>query len=399
MASRVSHLERSVNRWLTIPEANAAGRLGLYRIIYAVSALMYALSAYNYAEISTVPTYNWRPVAIIAWVNSIPSADVLNILSGIYIISLVFVLFGLWTRGSTLMTLVSGTLFSSMMFSFGKIDHADTFMRVYIPAVMLFASWGKLYSVDTLLAQRRGALSLNPREDSLRFSWPILFLFWMLCIFFMMSGVIKAVPPGQWIVDPDLMRKFMLEYNSIDQPVYIRHVLAQIPLLPTLLLWGGLLFETCYPLAVINKHWRTLYVSSTVFFHLTTGILLGIAFDATLFLYILFFDLWGLFDRFVSIKKRDRLSGFAHRIPLLGWLGMVAVLSLALLLSFHSSSIGPLYPQITALFSRYVWYIVVPIATYGIFRSLPKVVHPIVRRFRQRRQSATLTGEATSSPV
>jgi hypothetical protein len=330
---------------------------------------------------------------------TIPSAEVLNLLYAVYIISLVFLLFGLQTRWSTLVVLISGTLFAAIMNSFSKIDHADTFIRVYIPAVMCFVPWGRLYSADALLAQRRGVMPVSPREDGLSYSWPILFLFWLLCIFFMMSGVIKAVPPGQWIVDPDLMRKFMLEYNSIEQPVYLRHILAQLPLVPTLLLWGGLAFELFYPLAVINKDWRTFYVSSTVFFHMMTGITLGIAFDTNLFLYILFFDLWLVFDRIVAPQKRERLSVAAQKVTILGWVGIIGCVSAVILLTYHNPVTGPAYRHFVALFSLNVWYIAVPIAAYGICKSLPKILQPLTRRLRERGQANRAASEVTSSPA
>ncbi len=397
--AKVNRFERSVNHWLTTPEENAAGRLGLYRIIYAVSALMYGLVTLNYAEIATMPAYNWRPVAILAWMPAIPSADVLTMIYVTYIVSLVFLLFGLWTRWSTLVVLISGMTFAGIVYSFGKIDHSDTFMRVYIPTVMLFGPWGKLYSVDALLAQRRGAAPLDPRDGSLRFSWPILFLFWLLCTFFMMSGVIKAIPPGQWLLDPDLMRKFMLEYNTIEQPVYIRHVLANLPVVPTLLLWMGLAFELFYPLAVINKSWRTFYVSSTVFFHMMTGITLGIAFDVTLFLYILFFDLWRVFDRLVTVQARQRISTASQRVPLWGWLGMIGAVSAVLLISHYNPVTGPLYQRFLAMFSQNVWYIVVPIAAYGVLTSLPKIIRPIAARISRRRGGITPDSPELTSAV
>jgi hypothetical protein len=228
-------------------------------------------------------------------------------------------------------------------------------------------------------------------ESSLRYSWSILFLLWLLCIMFMGGGLIKAIPPGQWLLDPNLLRKFMLEYNVIENPVYLRYWLSQLPVIPTLLLYMGLAFETFYPLAAINKTWRRFYISSSVLFHIGTGIMLGIQFTPMLFFYILFFDLQSLYDRFfpkrLLILPERWLKNWSSSALVAGTLMMVAGVIFVRSLSMFASVLR--LPN--DLIWNYAWWIAGPIAVYGIVTSAPVLLQRLVARLRRSNSSIPKT--------
>ncbi|HEX2622632.1 MAG TPA: hypothetical protein VHL11_20875, partial [Phototrophicaceae bacterium] len=294
-------------------------------------------------------------------------------------------------RPVTLIVFVFGTIYALVENSFGKIDHGDTFMRVYIPAVMLFAPWGETFSLDSVFHRRQGMPVTSVSESSLRYSWSILFLLWLLCIMFMGGGLIKAIPPGQWLLDPNLLRKFMLEYNVIENPVYLRYWLSQLPVIPTLLLYMGLAFETFYPLAAINKTWRRFYISSSVLFHIGTGIMLGIQFTPMLFFYILFFDLQSLYDRFfpkrLLILPERWLKNWSSSALVAGTLMMVAGVIFVRSLSMFASVLR--LPN--DLIWNYAWWIAGPIAVYGIVTSAPVLLQRLVARLRRSNSSIPKT--------
>lgn len=373
MTSTAYRIERNVNRWLTTPESNAAGRLGLYRIIYAVMALTYVLPPSQYAQIALIPDFLWRPVIVTSWLESPPPMTFLTAVECFYIASLVLLMLGLKVRLMTLVVLISGLLFTGVLYSFGKLDHSDTFMRVYLPVVMLFSPWGATYSLDAVLRQRRGQQPPSVTEDSLRYSWPFLFLFWWLCIMFFVGGVTKAIPPGQWIVDLNTLSKIMKEANLVLNPSTLRHQFSELPIIPTLVLWMGLAFELSYPLAVINKNWRRFYLSSTIFFHMGTFLTLGIRFTFLLPFYIIFFDLYGLYARFFPKRLWILPSRFFARwsSPMLicGSLLLAAVA----VMSHYSRVLEPILVLPIIFMESYSWNVAIILAIYGLATSLPKI--------------------------
>lgn len=387
------------DRWLLTPEVNAAGRLGIYRILFAIFTLIFVFPTNQYWQIQNLPQELWKPVLPLIWMDAPPSSAFLIVLDAVYIASVVLLGLGLRTRLMTLIVLLVGTLIACVIYSFSKIDHSDTFMRVYIPAVMLFAPWGASYSLDAVLRKRQGIQPPTPTESSLRYSWPILFLFWMLCIMFMAGGIVKAVPPGQWLTQPDLMRWFMLEYNTGQEPHYLRYVLAQSPTVATLLMYVGLAFETFFPLALINKDWRRFYISSTIFFHMGTGVSLGIAFVATMILYVLVFDLWGLYDRFFPKRLREGLDQRLERAPAsLLIAGALSFTALIVILHFIQPAI-PEHLQAGTIFSIYVWWPAAALAAYGIMLSLPKMMVGFVESVRPKRKPHSAVQSAPLSEV
>lgn len=374
----------AVDRWLLQPEKNAAGRLGLYRILFVVFTLIYAFPTTQYWQFENLPQYMWQPRLPLLWMQSPPSGTFMFVLDLVYIASLVLLGLGLRTRLMTIIVLLSSTMMICIVYSIVKIDHNDTFMRIYIPLIMAFAPWGKTFSLDSVLLRRRGQSAPAPTESTLRYSWPILFLFWMLCVMFMMSGILKMIPPGQWLRNPDLLTHFMLQYNVSRDPIYIRHVLSHLPLVPTVLMGLAVAFETLYPLAVINKDWRRFYVSSTVLFHIGTGIGLGIAFVEMLILYVLFFDLWFVYDRFFPKAISQRVSGLIERMSssvlIAGALGFTA---LVVILHFTVPAVpDALHPRTILRYT--VWYPAVALALYGIANSLPQIVRGFLSSIRRR---------------
>lgn len=390
MSKLARKIETGVNRWLTTPEANAAGRLGLYRIIFALVALAHVLTPNGFLQIPTLAAYQWKPVFLLLWLKTPPPLETLVLIEAAYIFGLVLLAVGLRVRLTTLLVLIAGTFYSAITLSFGKIDHGGTFMYTYIPAVMLFAPWGATFSLDAVLRARRGIPAPSPREDSLRYSWPILFLLWLLCIMFMMSGVLKGLPPGQWILNPNLMGRFMLEYNITPTPSELRYFLAGLPLVPTLLQACALIFETLYPLAAINKTWRRFYLSSTVFFHIGTQITMGIWFTPMLFTYLLFFDFYALYERWFPKRLFAAPAQIFARWASPALIGLTIALGAVVAGSHYLQELKPLLSLPLNVIYGLAWYVATPIAAYGLFTSAPKLVRDLWRGVLRRGKSAAV---------
>ncbi len=383
MISRLNRFERAIDRWIARPERNAAGRLGLFRILYAGFMLMLALPPNAMPNIANAPADLWQPVPILIWMQSPPSTEFLLMLDVMLVVSLIFLLIGFRVRMMTLLVLISATLLASAKYSFSKIDHSDTFLNTYIPMIMLFAPWGATYSLDAYLRYRRGLSIPSVSDDSLRYSWPFPVVLWLLAIMFMVSGLLKAIPPGQWLVDPELLRKFMKESNKIENPDQFRYMLGMLPTLPLFMLQlMAVIFETFYPLAVINTHWRKFYVSSTVFFHVGTRITLGIWFMLMLPVYAFFFDIQTLYDRFFPKFILRPFGRVLSKVPSWGLITLAfAVVGMGVVIHFdHDVYLAVFAPIRARVLSDNLWYLAIILAVYGIATSLPHIIAPMFNR-------------------
>jgi hypothetical protein len=312
----MTKIETRIDTWLTLPEANAAGRLGLYRIIFVMMYYLLATTTVsNFSNLSSTPANAWYPTPLLMWMSTPPSANILALIVIVNIMALVLLGIGWHVRLMTFIVLVTGILIGAFSASVGgKVDHSRTFREVYIPFMMLFSSWGDTFSLDAVLRHRRGETVTDPTDSSFQYSWVFKALLLLLAILFMMSGIVKGMPPGQWLTDTDLMRKVMLDHNR-DLQDYTRFVIASLPLVPFILQMMALMFETFYPLVLINKTWRRFYLSSSVFFHIGTKISLNIWFWSMLFLYIFFFDIYNVYQRFFPHRLLYPFKKLAQTLP------------------------------------------------------------------------------------
>ncbi len=361
----MSKIGSIIDAWLTQPEANAAGRLGLYRIIFAVSYfLLFSTSTAQLAQLSLTPPNAWYPTPVLIWMLSPPAESIMIFLVVINTFALVCLAIGWQVRWMTLLVLLSGIAIGALSASVGgKVDHSRTFREVYIPFFMLFAPWGDTFSLDRVIKQRKGEEGVEPADDSLRYSWVIKVLLWLLALMFMMSGLLKAIPPGQWLTDFDLMRKLMLDHNRSLQDYY-RFVIASLPLVPLILQMSALMFETFYPLVLINKTWRRFYLSATIFFHMGTKISLNIWFLSMLFLYLLFFDIYNLYKRFFPHRIVRPLGQLLGRLP--SW-ALIALTWAIAILAVYFRNTPDLWAVVAPLirYQEFLWVIAGALGVYG----------------------------------
>lgn len=365
----MSKLEQRIDTWLTLSESNAAGRLGLYRIIFAVSYfLLFSTSIAQFTQITATPANAWYPTPVLLWMTTPPSESILTILVIINTFALVCLAIGWRVRLMTLLVLVSGMAIGALSASVGgKVDHSRTFREVYIPLFMLFAPWGDTFSLDSVLKIRRGHDPVDPSLDTFRYSWVFKALLWLLALMFMIGGILKAMPPGQWLTDFDLMRKLMLDHNRSLQD-YFRYIIASLPLVPLILQLSAVMFESFYPLVLINKTWRRLYLSMSVFFHIGTKISLNIWFFSMLFLYLFFFDIYGVYRRFFPHRL---LKPLAHVLDMLPSWALVIIAWIVAIVATSARNTPIIWNAIAGVINIHdiIWMVAVILGLYGILTA------------------------------
>lgn len=386
-------LNQAVDRWLTAPEANAAGRMGLYRILYALFYLTY-LPALHTPQLAYIPAGEWRPVLSLLWLEATPPLAVMQAVQVGLVLGLGLLLVGWQVRGATLLVLLTGLFIVSVRFSFGKVDHANTFLMVYIPAMMLFYNWGRTYSLDALLRQRRGLSVPDVNESSWQYGWPIKVVLWLLCILFGTGGLLKLM--DAWLVDFEMIPKLMFGYNIQPQPNPLNPLIATTPLLYLPLHFMALGFETLFPMAVINHTWRRFFVSSAILFHLFILLFMQINFAAMVITYAIFINWQWVYARMGQPGQRLEAVFARQR----GTLLITGSLSAAILLTvvWHglvSAFRVEMWGDVPAYMNIY-WLIAVPLALYGVVASGLKLVRGLLDTLRRRPAPADALNHAAT---
>lgn len=329
---RFAHrIDQIVTRWLTRPQSNAAGRLSLFRIVYGLFYL-WTTSYHTRYEMwyGGVDRLDWSPIVTFRWlIPTPPDVQLLQVLSFILVFSLALLTLGFLTRWATLSVLITGTILVGIQYSIaGKIDHSNTFLVSYIPAIMLFSRWNALYSVDALLG-RDSATSAS--DSSWEYAWPLRAILLLLSLMFCGSAYLKIMG-GQWLTDTQLMSRVLLTHNVVaitrsTPPNPLNPLIAGLPVVPQILQYSGLLFELTFPLALLNDRFRNFYVATAVVFHSFNRYFLTVSATPLLIVYLAFVDWQMLYKRLKLSKLNLQIGQHLSRPALIILSIMIAVLT------------------------------------------------------------------------
>jgi hypothetical protein len=100
-------LEALVDDWLTVPEANAAGRIGLFRILFSAFYLWH-LSTYSAASLSGLPAVHRSRILLIEYLPKHSPQEFFELHESILVAALVVLMVGFCVRLVTAVVLVSG---------------------------------------------------------------------------------------------------------------------------------------------------------------------------------------------------------------------------------------------------------------------------------------------------
>ncbi len=383
-------INAGINGWLTAPEVNAAGRMSLFRIIYGLSYLWFVRPLAYYAVWTQLPADQWSPIATFRLLNAgRPSPLLFQVMPVVLIASLVLLIFGFRTRLATLLVLVAGTFLTGAFYSFtGKVDHADTFLVAYIPAIMLFSRWNSNYSLDALLKQRQGK-HVDPSDSSWVYIWPMRAVLLLLALMFFGAGFFK-LRAGQWLTDLELFPKLLISQTAIAvvrmqiaNPLSL--LIANIPLIHIPLQFGGIFFELLFPLTLMSHRIRNLFVSIGPLFHAFNWFFLGINAYPLIIVYLTFVDWQAVYSRWWP----QQTGSYLRRLSTPSLIGLA--LAAAVLVPILWAETNLLRPPgaFGGLLTPYtIWYFVTPIALYGFFRSVFQLLGVAYTRLtnRQHRQ-------------
>lgn len=303
-------VEHRYVRWLTRPAQNAAGRMGLYRIVYSLFYLWF-LSHMRFSELSLVPTSLWDPTILFRRLSP-PPGFAYPVMEILLVMALVLLLVGYKTRTATLTTLLLG--FGLAIFRTGMFNRERTIVitTFYVPLFMLLSNWGATYSIDALLRQKQGLPSVDPKDSSWRYIWPARGLLVILSLLFLSATITKCIQLD-WLLDRRFVGDFLL-HKGIES--YLRNGFPINPLgtqlghtdflvIPTQYI--VLLYEGVFVLALFSHVAQAIILRLAPIFHSMNTLLMGIPFTSVLSIYAAFPDWQYFYERFYP--KFLRLTG------------------------------------------------------------------------------------------
>lgn len=370
-------IEHRYVRWLTRPAQNAAGRMGLYRIVYSLFYLWF-LSHMRFSELSLVPPGLWEPTILFSKLAPLPGMayPTMEIL---LVIALGLLLVGYKTRLATLITLLMG--FSLAIFRTGLLTQERTILvpTFYVPLFMLLSHWGDTYSIDAVLRKKRGLATVNPKDSSWRYIWPARGLLIILSLLFLSATITKCIQVD-WLTNPQFVGNFVL-HKGVEShlkngfPIHpLSTLLGRTPALAIPTQYIVLLFEGAFILVLFSRIAQAIILRLAPIFHSINTLLLGIPFISVLGIYAAFPDWQHLYERFYP--QTLRLKGLEKQASTMLHIGPIGF---ALIIGALWNT-TPIPRQLFGLFDLFnyqtLWFALVPFILAWIFSPIWSRSHP-----------------------
>jgi hypothetical protein len=295
-------LNAAIEKWFTVPEARAAGRMGLYRIVFSAFYLWH-LSPYFAARLAGLPAPHHRRLLLLDLIgNPTLSPLFLQVLESSLVAAIVILMVGYRVRLATGAVLILGCFYEALFFRV-SVEHATTLMVAYIPLFMLIGgSWGATHSLDAVIARRAGRPTTDSTDSSWRFFLPARATLVVLAALFLSSAVFKVGFGATWLNSPGLFANIMLDKNVRaairDLPMNpVAPLLAQMPELADALAYLVVLFEGTFFLVLFSRKLFAYYVALALLFHSVNALWLMVTFTPILIVYGLFVDWQALRER------------------------------------------------------------------------------------------------------
>ena len=283
--------ENKFEQWIFYSFKVSPEGLALSRIFSALFILFFLIPGMgmsHFTYLSSLPSdFYTPPPGPMMLLDEFPPLFMFQAVHTVIIVSLIAMLFGYYTKLSSIIAGVSILILQGFIFSIGKVNHE--LLIALVPIVMAFSNWGTRFSIDST----RG---LNNREIN---SWPLTLL--ALFIGFMMftAGFPKIL--GGWLdpstqaVQGHLFNQFYVrERDAFLAPFFVG---LNSLVFWEMLDWATIIFEVGFLAAVFREKLFKYFVCAAVFFHFSTMIMLNIAFLPNFLAYALFLPWNSIYNR------------------------------------------------------------------------------------------------------
>jgi hypothetical protein len=227
------------------------------------------------------------------------SSDLILVLQAIWKASLALSCLGLFTRASTMSSLILGVYLLGLPNNFGKIHEHEALVVICL-GIMALSRCGDAYSIDQLIrkARRGNDPSAWRTWISGEYTWPVRNVWLMFALVFFLAGVSKLRHSGlEWIFSDNMAITLMqmgVQYHmaNADPLVPWGPYLAQHVWLTQLMAAGTLVLEVGYPLALFSSRARWVIVPSMLLLLIGVRVLMGPTFVPQWLILYLFWVPW-----------------------------------------------------------------------------------------------------------
>ncbi len=295
--------------------------LSFCRILFFGSMLLFYLQI-DFSDWAEVDKFFWKPIWLFKHFHLfVLSKDQLVIIQFIWKAALGLSCIGLFTRPSTIISFVLGIYLLGLPHNFGRTSHEDAIL-VFVLGIMALSRCSDSLSVDHLLLGLRNRNLQSPNQPIMsgEYTWPIRVIWLVMALIFFAAGASKIIKTGtEWVMSNN-MSILLLQFDYRNSPLTSWGVfIAQYGWLCQMLAAGTIIFETCFPLALLSRKARWIVVPVMASIQLGIQILMGIYFTQFMIVYLF----WISWDRVSPvIRAVGTLGIFMMLRP--DWVNMIA---------------------------------------------------------------------------
>src|SRR6266516_1304002 len=153
-------------------EPVSSANLGFCRVLF-FGALFLLYLPQDFAAWAKVSNVYWNPIWLFNLLNPpVLSGDLLVIIQIIWKVTLGLSCIGLFTRLSTVVSVILGVYLLGLPHNFGKTHHFDAIL-VFVLGIMALSRCGDSWSVDRLIWVARERFTSRAPHMSGEYTWPV----------------------------------------------------------------------------------------------------------------------------------------------------------------------------------------------------------------------------------
>lgn len=272
--------------------------LALCRILFC-ALLLVLYGGEDFTFVATLAPLHWAPVSFfaIAAPGGPPSGETLALLQGVWRVALAASLAGLATRVSTAVACALGLWLIGLTYCVSRPSHEMAAAAIAL-LVLALSRCGSAWSVDALLARRRGRA--RPPAWSGEYRWPIQLVRVVISLAFFTAGLSKLRGGGGlgWIFSDTL--QLTIAERALPLGLWI----TQWPWLCRAFAAGVVCIELLHPLALFSRRAACVFVPGSLLLLLGFWLGMGIPFWPLLGLHLF----WIPWDAVFDGAQRQRCS-------------------------------------------------------------------------------------------
>ncbi len=300
------------NRYFFAPERPEP--LALCRIVYCGLLVIYYVVFARFTGWADATAVAYDPVGPWRFLPStaIASDGTMMALAWLFRATLLLACIGLWTRASLWVAFALSLYLVSAPANFGKVSHSEPSVA-WVLLILALSRCGDAWSLDA----RRRRMRPPPSGE---YRWPVRAVWIFLAIVFTFAGWQKIASAGLAWASPDAFAALMRSHFYENEPVTsVGLRIAYVRPLVIMAAVATLVGECLFPLALVNRWLRLVFVTLMFGMQLNISLLFGVYFGPFLPTYVFFIPwAWILFDRRlprIPLLRHVRPAAPARRQP------------------------------------------------------------------------------------